>query len=615
MFSSNKRKSTSSKSAIAPQVQNNIPSARTTITTTTTKAPSLNAPKQEPIADDLKLPDSDDDSANDNNFDRDLLKPPNNIKESPSLSTLKSSSKNSLDEKIILSSTSKPLATKPIKSSSLPIKINQSNHNESSLNPKNDPIISSSTNPPISSHVESKIRRSRSSTIHNSKISSEFNSKTSSESNFKNPSNPKISSESKGRGSVIGESPTKIPQKHKRTGSAPILNVPSISTSMINNLNKITSSKSMVDLNVFEAKIDKETPKQYLDRMMYSVSRSKLVTILTQKADNFHQSALKAYMEIFEFEKVPIDLALRKLLMECSLPKETQQIDRVMEAFAKSYHESNPDLFPSADTPYMLAFSLLMLHTDVYNKSVKQKMTKEEFVKNTRIDGVNSEILEHRQMRLFSSKERRKSTRFKNDPYWVIQTKSPTEFKPKIKDIVPTENPYSYMGTLPALDITNLHRVFSTSNTIRITGVKNRHKSHTFKDTSGSFQSTNDDGAFLLNITKCGKLGRKIDLVDGKRKSSFIRHWKIYGKSTLPILKPDVILMTSDSVAVYDKNYKKHKNVFRLVCPKGHQYLFKAENEDEMNDWISKINYAATFKTAGLKMRNIRNPNIGHLRR
>ncbi|CAG8821298.1 40432_t:CDS:2, partial [Gigaspora margarita] len=350
-----------------------------------------------------------------------------------------------------------------------------------------------------------------------------------------------------------------------------------------------------------------------------------------------------------------------KLLMECNLPKETQQIDRVMEAFAKNYHESNPDLFPSADTPYMLAFSLLMLHTDFYNKSVKQKMTKEEFVRNTRIDGINPEILEilydnitytqfiyaqddtdvngqtmlgsptqTRQMKLFSSKERKKSIRFKNDPYWVIQT----------VNIVPTENPYSYMGTLPTLDTTDLHRVFSTSNTIRITGVKNRRNTHAFNDTS---QSENDDGTFLLNVNKYGKLGRKVDLVDGKRKSSFIRNWRIYGvilsgsqlmffkdelgfnmqmkklnnpeKSKLPILKPDVILMTADSVAVYDKNYEKHKNVFRLVCPKGHQYLFQAENEEEMNDWISKINYAATFKTAGLKMRNIRNPNVGNLRR
>ncbi|CAG8625567.1 25821_t:CDS:2, partial [Racocetra persica] len=46
-----------------------------------------------------------------------------------------------------------------------------------------------------------------------------------------------------------------------------------------------------------------------------------------------------------------------------------------------------------------------------------------------------------------------------------------------------------------------------------------------------------------------------------------------------------------------------------------HQYLFQAESEAEMNDWISKINYAATFKTAGLKMRNLRNPYVGQQRR
>ena len=66
--------------------------------------------------------------------------------------------------------------------------------------------------------------------------------------------------------------------------------------------------------------------------------------------------------------------------------------------------------------------------------------------------------------------------------------------------------------------------------------------------------------------------------------------------------------MIAESVAVYDKTYAKYSHVFRLVCPKGHQYLFQAENEDEMNDWITKINYAATFKSAGLKFRctNIR---------
>lgn len=33
--------------------------------------------------------------------------------------------------------------------------------------------------------------------------------------------------------------------------------------------------------------------------------------------------------------------------MDCHLPKETQQIDRVMESFAKRYHDCNPGLFTS----------------------------------------------------------------------------------------------------------------------------------------------------------------------------------------------------------------------------------------------------------------------------
>jgi len=64
--------------------------------------------------------------------------------------------------------------------------------------------------------------------------------------------------------------------------------------------------------------------------------------------------------------------------------------------------------------------------------------------------------------------------------------------------------------------------------------------------------------------------------------------------------------MTADSIAVYESTYTKHPHVFRLVGVKGYQYLFQAESESEMNDWIAKINYAAAFKTSGIKMRGVR---------
>jgi hypothetical protein len=46
------------------------------------------------------------------------------------------------------------------------------------------------------------------------------------------------------------------------------------------------------------------------------------------------------------------------------------------------------------DQAYVLAFSLIMLHTDAFNKSNKRKMTKADYVKNTRLPGVPSEVLE-----------------------------------------------------------------------------------------------------------------------------------------------------------------------------------------------------------------------------
>ena len=64
-------------------------------------------------------------------------------------------------------------------------------------------------------------------------------------------------------------------------------------------------------------------------------------------ADPFHARALRAYIERFNFVGIPLDVALRKLLMDVGLPRETQQIDRVMEAFAARYVQCNPNLFSS----------------------------------------------------------------------------------------------------------------------------------------------------------------------------------------------------------------------------------------------------------------------------
>lgn len=50
-------------------------------------------------------------------------------------------------------------------------------------------------------------------------------------------------------------------------------------------------------------------------------------------------------MRRFDFRNRPLDIALRLLLLETKLPRETQQIDRILGAFATQYEECNPHLY------------------------------------------------------------------------------------------------------------------------------------------------------------------------------------------------------------------------------------------------------------------------------
>jgi brefeldin A-inhibited guanine nucleotide-exchange protein len=54
-----------------------------------------------------------------------------------------------------------------------------------------------------------------------------------------------------------------------------------------------------------------------------------------------------------------------------------------MEKFAERYTLQNDDVFPSADTAFILAFAVIMLQTDLHNPNIKpeKKLTQEGFVK------------------------------------------------------------------------------------------------------------------------------------------------------------------------------------------------------------------------------------------
>ncbi|KNE69774.1 hypothetical protein AMAG_14314 [Allomyces macrogynus ATCC 38327] len=81
------------------------------------------------------------------------------------------------------------------------------------------------------------------------------------------------------------------------------------------------------------------------------------------------------FMARFQVGGVPIDMALRQFLLETSLPRESQQIERMVAAFASHYASQNPDLFAAGvDTAEALALALLMAHTSIFNRHARSTM-------------------------------------------------------------------------------------------------------------------------------------------------------------------------------------------------------------------------------------------------
>lgn len=105
-----------------------------------------------------------------------------------------------------------------------------------------------------------------------------------------------------------------------------------------------------------------DTPATYLTRLEECIPRGAIAGVLAQSGEEFFKTMLRKYMRQFSFFGDPIDMAIRKLLMEVELPKETQQIDRFLQSFADRYHECNPGIFAS---PGMLpsAVSLVLSFT------------------------------------------------------------------------------------------------------------------------------------------------------------------------------------------------------------------------------------------------------------
>lgn len=419
---------------------------------------------------------------------------------------------------------------------------------------------------------------------------------------------------------------------------------------------------------IIPERLDDDTPDQYLRKLEEAVNKSVVASLLSKTDDAFHVEVLKQYMGTFNFYRDPMDMALRKLLMEVELPKETQQIDRVLQAFADRYHECNPLIYSSSENAYFIAFSLLILHTDVFNKNNKHKMQKPDYVKNTSGEGITSDILEYfydnisytpfihveddldiNGEKILSHMPRRniltkantdlKKAREPVDPYTLIIDNKMDILRPSLSDVLMVDDPYSYLGTTHTMNMKELHESFFRSSVLQIVSARSRPDAFLNPATAQNPQDASP-GVVEIKVTKIGLLWRK----DPKKKktrspwqewgalltgsqlyffknvswvknlmSQYEQHVKAGNVGIIPCVftpplpefNPDSMLSTDDTVALLDRTYKKHKNAFMFVRHGGFQEYFLADNETEMNDWLSKLNYAAAFRTAGVRMRGV----------
>ncbi|KAI0115454.1 hypothetical protein GGR51DRAFT_503073 [Nemania sp. FL0031] len=415
---------------------------------------------------------------------------------------------------------------------------------------------------------------------------------------------------------------------------------------------------------------DDETPAKYLARIEGMLTRGAIASSLSKHADPFFAAVLRSYMRSFSFFEEPMDMAIRKLLMEAELPKETQQIDRCLQAFANRYHECNPGIYATPDQAYFIAFSLLILHTDVFNKNNKYKMQKADYLKNTRGEGIFDDVLEcfydnisytpfiHLEDDVHINGDRAGSLRLKKkssvfpaaiaepnrrsrdllDPYTLILDSKLDILRPPLKDQILLEEHYSYLGTANRLSLKELQKTFFKTGILQIISARSRPDAFMTEKTQNNPDAAHP-GIVDIKVTKVGLLWRKE--VTKRRTRSPWQEWgailtgaQLYffrnaswvknllhqheahvksGNDGVPLIfkppleqfKPDALMSTDGAVALWDSNYKRHKNAFIYVRHGGLEEVLLAQSEEDRNDWLAKLNYAAAFRTSGVRMRGV----------
>ncbi|KAM8871412.1 PH and SEC7 domain-containing protein 2 isoform 1-T2 [Synchiropus picturatus] len=313
-------------------------------------------------------------------------------------------------------------------------------------------------------------------------------------------------------------------------------------------------------------KEDSESARNLAERLfkLDGIQRVEVARHL-DKDNDFSRAVGEEYLRFFDFSGQDLDHALRSFLKVIILIGETQERERVLQHFARRFHECNPESFSSSGAVLALTCALMLLNTDLHGQNIGKSMSSSKFVSN--LDGMND------------------GENFSKDLLKTLFNSikcSPLEWA-----VGEEELRCSVLGDEEAGEEAAL-----------------RSKSNPFQDLPHDKTAPEVKQGFLL---------RKIHAdIDGKRTPWGKRGWRtFYGvlKGMVLYLKKDDYKreqqqVNEEAVSVHHSlaeqavDYTKKPHVFRLQTADWRVFLFQASSKMEMNSWISRINLVSALRSS-----------------
>lgn len=138
--------------------------------------------------------------------------------------------------------------------------------------------------------------------------------------------------------------------------------------------------------------------KDLLDNTCEEISKfihntHKLRATEKRKLLQTRRDILERLIELQSYENEFLPNALRQFFAKLDAPEDRNEyLSILIENFSKRFHQCNQNLGLSIETIYVLCFSLILLSIDLTSPHVKNKMSKREFIRNTRRAIINGTI-------------------------------------------------------------------------------------------------------------------------------------------------------------------------------------------------------------------------------